>query len=280
MNQRAQLEELAAAVGERFARERDALAKQFAEISIQFETDLRLQVAERLAVLKDGEDGEDGETGPRGEPGPPGPAGINGRDGENGEKGESGEQGPPGEAIAGPQGERGEKGDRGDRGEPGPPGSFDAPEPWQERIYYEGQLTFIDGSTYCARRDTARRPPHDDWGPVALAGKDGITGEPRGGYEPGESYRKLDRVTHNGSEWIARRDEPGPLPGDGWMLGAQRAKGRPGDRGERGERGLEGIGIRKAELNGWSIVLTLSDGAAIGLDLRPLFERYDRERGE
>jgi integrin beta 3 len=250
---------------------------------------LREAIAERLAALKDGRDGAEGPPGRAGDPGEPGPPGKDGKDGVDGKDGKDGERGPPGEAIAGADGQAGEKGERGDqgppgeRGEPGPQGTFDAPEEWQEqRVYYQGQLIFLDGSTFCAKRDTAQRPPHDDWGPVALAGRDGAdgrTGEPRGGWDASERYSKLDRVTHNGSEWIARCDDPGPLPGDGWMLGAQRARGRPGETGPAGPPGPQGIGLKSAEVEDWSIRLTLTSGAEIALDLRPMFERYNQERG-
>jgi hypothetical protein len=99
-------------------------------------------------------------------------------------------------------------------------------------------------------------------------GRDGITGEPRGKYDPAESYSKFDRVSMNGSEWIARRDQPGILPGDGWMLGAQGKRGRPG------------VGIQAASVKGYSLVLEMSDGKPLTVDLRGMFERYDEERGE
>jgi hypothetical protein len=115
-----------------------------------------------------------------------------------------------------------------------------------------------------------------------MAGRDGIdgrTGEARGLYDPAETYRRLDHVSLNGSLWIARRDDPGPLPGDGWMLGAQKARGKPGEKGEAGPRGEAGIGLEAVELDGWSLVLELTGGRRRAIDLRGLFERYDQERG-
>lgn len=280
MGSRSELEDLAYELGHRFARERaslrDTVKSDLATIS-DLSLELRNLVEARLAEIRDGKDGEAGPIGP------PGPTGENGKDGQDGK---DGEHGPPGEAIEGPPGQAGEKGEPGERGEPGPRGTFTPPEEWrQERVHYQGQLVFIDGSTYCARCDTARRPPGEDWAPVALAGTngrdgaDGRTGEPRGGWQEGDTYRFLDRVSHNGSEWIAKHDDPGPLPGEGWMLGATRVRGRPGERGERGERGPPGIGIREAITRDWSLVLRLSDGGEIAIDLRSLFERYDNERG-
>lgn len=164
----------------------------------------------------------------------------------------------------------------GEPGPPGPPGKFLAPEPWKDGVHYANGLACCDGSTWCARRDTAERPPHPDWALVAMAGKDGvdgITGEARGKYTEGERYQKLDRVSFNGSEWIARRDDPGPLPGEGWMLGAQKARGKPGPAGP------PGTGLETIRLKDWSLQFALTDGNTVSLDLRSLFERYDRERG-
>jgi integrin beta 3 len=93
----------------------------------------------------------------------------------------------------------------------------------------------------------------------------------------------LDVVSFNGSEWRAVKDDPGPLPGDGWMLGAK--CGRKGDKGERGAIGPIGIpGPQGASVTGvkvsdtdWSLVLTLSNGAHLTCDLFPLFDRFHRE---
>lgn len=171
-------------------------------------------------------------------------------------------------------------GEPGPPGPAGPPGSFDAPEPWRDRIFYQGELAFLDGSTFCAKIDTAQRPPHDDWAPVALRGTDGRAGEARGLYDPQVDYFKLDRVALDGSEWIARQDDPGPLPGDGWMLGARAgSKGKPGDRGPAGPKGSDGIGIAEIDVRDFAIMLELSDGRSTKIDLRPLFERYHQERG-
>ena len=114
---------------------------------------------------------------------------------------------------------------------------------------------------------------------MALAGADGRTGDARGLYEPQAAYRKLDRVSFDGSEWVAKCDDPGPLPGDDWMLSAKAgSKGKPGDRGPKGERGVPGVGVEAVELDGWSLVLELTGGRRKAIDLRGLFERYDQER--
>ena len=218
--------------------------------------------------------GEPGEKGERGE------QGISGQDGKDGKDGQEGQKGEPGE-----KGDAGEPGERGDRGEPGPRGSFDEPVEWQAGVHYEGKLVFHGGSTFFCRRDTAAEPPHDDWAPVAVRGADGVTGSARGLYDAQERYFRLDHVSHNGSVWIAVSDDPGPLPGDGWKMGAQRGlRGKPGERGEKGERGDRGpigVGIVSASLDPdrYAAVIATSDGKSIELNLRPLFERYDQERG-
>jgi hypothetical protein len=182
-------------------------------------------------------------------------------------KGERGEVGPPGE--------------KGERGEPGPPGVLSASKPWTEGVHYENDLVFLDGSTWMARKDTATRPPHDDWLPVALAGRDARTGDARGLYESEISYRLHDVVAFDGSEWRARSDNPGPLPGDGWMLSARAgSKGKPGERGPAGERGLRGPpgpGIEELRIEDWDLVVQASDGQTHRCDLYGLFARFREE---
>lgn len=182
---------------------------------------------------------------------------------EKGEKGEKGEPGPPG---------------KGERGEPGPPGALKASKPWAEGVHYENELVFLDGSTWMARKDTAARPPHDDWLPIALAGRDARTGEARGLYEPETSYRLHDVVAFDGCEWRARSDDPGPLPGDGWMLSARGGtRGKSGDRGQQGLRGPPGPGIEKLRIEDWDLVVQAGDGQTHRCDLYGLFARFREE---
>ena len=111
-------------------------------------------------------------------------------------------------------------------------------------------------------------------------GPEGRTGEARGLYDPGENYGKLDRVAFDGSEWIARYDDPGPLPGDGWMLAARAgSKGKAGPAGPRGEKGETGIGVADIAVRDFSVILELTDGRTHRIDLRGMFERYHQERG-
>lgn len=234
-----------------------------------------------MAAIRSGEPGPAGPEGPAGAQGAPGERGERGERGEQGLAGEGGPAGPQGEA--GPSGERGESGSSGERGEPGPvgetgaPGVFKAPEEWSKRVWYGGELSLVDGSTYAARRDTGERPPHDDWAPVALAGKDAYPGTARGLFDATATYRALDRVAFNGSEWVARHDEPGALPGDGWMLSAK--VGAKGAAGERGPPGAPGVGIADGSVEDWAVVLRLTDGKRMRLDLMPMLERFREELG-
>jgi len=266
-------------------------------------------VVERLAELKDG------EPGPQGEPGGAGPRGEAGPGGEPGPQGPQGEPGPVGEGAQGPEGERGPPGPHGPQGEPGPPGppgpqgelgdpglpgpagerglegpagKFVAPRIWSRGIHYESSLVVCAGSTWCAVRDTAEEPPHEDWQLVAARGADAPVGRVCGLYDPDGEYRQFDLVTYRNAEWRARKDGPGPLPGEGWAISAQEGKrgerGRPGDRGERGERGLPGPPGRDAPVivdwrrDGYQVIPVLSDGRhGAPLDLRVLFELYHAE---
>ncbi|MCA1404685.1 collagen-like protein [Ensifer sp. IC3342] len=226
-----------------------------------------------------GKDGIDGAPGKDGERGPPGEKGERGEKGETGERGEPGPQGETG--PRGLRGETGPQGPRGEQGERGEPGRFAPPVDWQEgAVFHAGELVHCDGSTFAARIDTAQKPPHADWACVALKGADAYPGEPRGLYDPQASYRKLDRVVQDGSEWVARRDAPGPLPGEGWMLAAKAgSRGKPGERGAQGPQGKPGVGVAGGTCDGYSLRLTLDDGRAVEIDLRPAFEHYDGERG-
>jgi len=236
-------------------------------------------VAERLAVLQDGpagppgppgESGEPGEAipGPPGEPGPPGPPG------------EPGEQGPPGEPA--PPAEPGPAGPPGEPGPPGPPGptgKFIPPKEWQPGIHYDSALVIHKGSTYCAARDTAEQPPHDDWIVVAACGEAPYVGEVCGLYDPERQYRKYDLVTFRDSEWRARCDDPGELPGDGWAVSARAgSRGKPGEKGDRGSSAPAPTIVRW-ETRDYRAVPVMSDGSlGAPLDLREFFELYHAER--
>ena len=206
---------------------------------------------------------KDGAAGPPGAPGPAGPPGNHGP---------VGPPGPVGEVIKGDPGERGE------RGEAGPRGLFRARTFEPGRVTYEGDLVFHDGSTWCALRDTAASPPHEDFQPVAIKGQDAYGGRACGLYKPDETYRAMDVVAWDGKEWRARRDDPGaPGEGDGWMITAMRgAKGERGLRGETGERGPPGKSAERPvrlKIENDELVLAWPDGYALRCELWPLIEQ-------
>jgi hypothetical protein len=109
-------------------------------------------------------------------------------------------------------------------------------------VHYAGDVVVREGSTYQALCDTARAPPHPDhWICLASAGRDAITPTVRGTFDAKKRYEKLEVVTFDKSSFIARHDDPGLCPGDGWQLlaahGTRGEKGLPGSRGEKGDKG-------------------------------------------
>jgi hypothetical protein len=121
---------------------------------------------------------------------------------------------------------------------------------------------------------------------IARGGSDAITPKVRGTYSENAEYHRLDIVALNGSSFIAKRNDPGSCPGDGWQLlaSAGRAGGR-GERGERGPAGLDGRGSKGepgASIVGWdfdhkSYTATprMSDGTCgPPLELRGFFRQF------
>ena len=128
----------------------------------------------------------------------------------------------------------------------------------------------IGGSVWQALRDTGKPPGHEDWICIVTAGRDGVDGRslnPRATWSPDQAYARLDIVALDGGAFVARRDDPGPCPGDGWQLIAQRGKpGRPGDKGEsiKGDRGPPGQGVVAIELDETGLVtIENADGSTV-----------------
>jgi integrin beta 3 len=96
-------------------------------------------------------------------------------------------------------------------------------------------------------------------------------GRARGLHDPRARYLAMDVVAFNRSEWRAKYDDPGPLPGDGWMLGAKGSRGKPG------ERGRDGVHVTAIETAGYCLVLSLSSGQTLRVDLQPMLKRFARE---
>lgn len=275
------------------AAEHRAAMAEFREMAAQ----MQRQLAEAIANVRDGAPGERGERGERGEPGErglpgergePGPAGADGErgaPGERGERGEQGERGIPG--PEGPQGPQGERGEPGQPGERGPEGRLPIVRAWADGVYYAGDVVTFDGSLYQAARDTGKQPGHEDWTMIVSAGRDGRDGADgrsfrvRGTWAEGQSYEALDVVAVNGASFAARRDDPGPCPGDGWQLIASRGKtgapGQNGAAGPRGERGEVGRAIRSATVDETGMLRFLNaDGSEVECDLYPILSRLQR----
>ena len=242
----------------------------------------------------DGLPGAPGEVGAKGEPGPQGEAGPQGVQGETGPAGERGDDGLPGPSgPPGPQGEQGltglvgPQGERGVDGRDGAPGSIREAKPFVDKsVHYAGDVVTHAGATYQARVDTAREPTHEDWICLAAAGRNAAVPIVRGTWDATETYEALNIVALNGCGFIARVDNPGPCPGDGWQLIASAGKaGRPGPKGDTGERGERGVAAptfanwRIDKLH-YLITPVMSDGSELkSLNLRALFEQYNQETG-
>ena len=167
------------------------------------------------------------------------------------------------------------------KGDPGPPGRLAAVKAWTDGVHYDGDIVTLDGSTFQAIRDTGRQPPHDDWVCIAQGGRPGVDGRSfaiRGTWEPDGLYRELDVVAMNGASFVAKSDDPGPCPGDGWQLmSAQGKRGKQGEEGPKGNVGPKGpavigLGIDESGIQ----TLRNADGTTVSCDFYPLLSRLDR----
>jgi integrin beta 3 len=274
-----QIAELRAEAAEAILRLSDLVAERLASVDpvvarrlAELET-IGTELEARAALLHDGKDGAEG---------PPGPAGA---------QGETPDVQPVLERLEGLAAtledraaalRDGEDGKDGAPGPPGKPGELPIVRLWTEGVHYLGDVVAHKGSTWQARRDTAREPPDDEWALLAAAGRDAPEGEVCGSFDPSRSYRKFDLVCFDGCEWRARCDEPRSLPGVGWALsavqGKRGGKGEKGDRGERGAPGAPGAVITDWVIDGFRATPLLSDGTlGPALELRSFFEAYHSE---
>jgi hypothetical protein len=170
------------------------------------------------------------------------------------------------------------------------PGKLPVAKIWRaESVTYEAQVVCYEGALYQARKDTAQVPGGSNWVCVARAGRDAVTPDVRGTYNPSEDYKCLDIVEVSGCSFIARKDDPGDCPGPGWQVLSLRGnagdRGRPGPAGKKGERGEKGepapmIISWVVDRTHYRAIATLSNGKpGPVLDLRPLFEQFVMETG-
>jgi hypothetical protein len=171
------------------------------------------------------------------------------------------------------------------------PGKLPIAKAWQpESVTYQAEYRTHEGGLWQARRDTAKIPSiSDDWVCVAAAGRDALTPTIRGTFEVGIKYKNLDIVVSDGASFIAKRDNPGLCPGDGWqMLSRQGRRGPKGERGEcglRGEKGDPGPAVMpqlvSSEIDAnFNLSILRADGSLEIICLRQAFEQYYQQTGE
>jgi hypothetical protein len=165
------------------------------------------------------------------------------------------------------------------KGDPGSPGKLPMVRDWTRGVHYEGDVVTCGGSLWQASRDTGEAPGHEDWTLLAAAGRDAREVEHRGAYDANNIYSRLEIVALDGGAFMALRDDPGPCPGDGWRLLVARGKpGKPGDPGpkstEPGPPGKPGVGIADVAVEGFALIVSLTNGDTIARDMRPMFEEY------
>ena len=95
----------------------------------------------------------------------------------------------------------------------------------------------------------------------------------RGTYNPQAKYSVNDVVAKEGGSFIARKNDPGPRPGDDWQLMAkQGARGIAGPKGDRGSPGKT-IASWVVDRSTYVVIPRFDDGSlGPSLDLRALFE--------
>lgn len=233
---------------------------------------------------RDGADGAPGKDGADGKEGPAGRDGKDGIDGKDGAPGERGADGAPGrDGEPGKDGRDGADGINGKDGQPGregPPGKLAPVKAYAPGVHYEADVVTHKGGTYQVLKDTADEPGSDDWICLAAPGRDGADGRRvkiRGTFAADAEYSELDLVALNGGSFIAKKDNPGPCPGEGWQLVASQGKtGKPGERGipGRGERGEPGLPVVAASISDVGLLtLVNGDGSTVDCDLYPLLSK-------
>jgi hypothetical protein len=168
-------------------------------------------------------------------------------------------------------------GDLGPPGPPGPPGTPPIVRRWEPRIYDAGAWVVRDGAIFQAQEQTGKEWHQADWLCVVEKPADGRSFEICETYDPNIAYRALSVVTLNNSWFIAKRDNPGPCPGEDWKSGPV------GKRGKDGVPGLPGFLVSQGRLKSagrvdpraYAAVPVMSDGSeGAPLVLRDLFEQF------
>ncbi|WP_297972484.1 hypothetical protein [uncultured Amaricoccus sp.] len=159
----------------------------------------------------------------------------------------------------------------------GPPGRLPVAKAWIDDVHREGDVVRHGGALWQAQRDTGKEPPHEDWACLAAPGDKGDPGESmtvRGTWSAEEAYRRLDVVALDGSGFVAKMDDPGPCPGDGWQLVASKGgRGKPGEPG-KGIPGRPGAPVIEGTVTEDGMLrLTNGDGSVAEVDFYPVLSR-------
>src|SRR5690606_25067090 len=161
----------------------------------------------------------------------------------------------------------------------GPTGKLPVVTAWEDRVHYQGDVVTYAGGLFQALRDTGKAPDCDDWLCIVERGKDGEDGRSftvRGTYAADDEYQAFDVVALNGASFVAKRDDPGPCPGEGWQILSMQGKaGRPGPKGDRGERGLAvtaSVSAMRIDDDGL-LTLVNADGTEVRCDLYPILSK-------
>src|SRR5215475_14638438 len=100
---------------------------------------------------------------------------------------------------------------------------------YRDSVTYRAEFVSHEGTLYQAKKDAAQAPGGSDWICVARAGRDAVTPNVRGTFSVDETYKQLDIVVSDGAGFIAKHDNPGICPGEGWQLLSR--QGRSGRNG-------------------------------------------------
>lgn len=154
------------------------------------------------------------------------------------------------------------------------PGTFPVVRAWSDRVHYAGEVVVAKGGTFQALRDTGREPPHEDWACLAADGSQGAPGRSftvRGTFAPDAAYQALDVVAFDGSAFVAKTNNPGACPGEGWQLIASRGgRGKPGDS-VKGDKGDPGEPVVAAEISDRGVLTLINgDGSTVTADFYPI----------
>jgi len=156
----------------------------------------------------------------------------------------------------------------------GPQGKLPIARAWDDDVTYAGEVRTHAGALWQASRDTGKAPGGADWLCLVPKAEDGAPAPRfriRGTWdERASNYTELDIVAVNGASFVARCDNPGPCPGDGWQLWAKQGKpGQPGEKVVRTDPGPRPVSFVVDE-DQVALTLALDDGTRLTADLYPL----------